>query len=215
MVPVGTFINVEGFLFPRETLEPWYVTGLCDGEASFTYGRQKSGYIALYFSIKMIGGDRPLLNSLRRFFGGAGNLYTAKARVAKGHSGYSKEAVLYRVSSRADLERVVDHFDAYPMQGAKARSYEIWREMVLLKRGFSFNPRGSKSPPAELLNHRQQLEALAVQLSASCLRNGAWIPPQPGPPGPPGLRVGLSGHPMSWEEYWDDMLPVDSLALRR
>ena len=112
------------------------MTGLCDGEASFTYGRKKSGYIALCFAIKMIGGDRPLLNSLRAFFGGAGHLHTVKATVPGAHSGYTKEAVLYKVSSGADLERVVDHFDAYPMQGAKARSYKIWREMVLLKRGF-------------------------------------------------------------------------------
>lgn len=124
----------------------------------------------------MTGGERSLVNSLRAFFGGAGNLYTVKARVPRQNSGYTKEAVFYRVSSRADLERVVDHFDAYPLQSAKAIQYEIWREMVLLKRGFSFNPRRSKSPPPAYVQHRERLEALAARLSASCLTNQPWSP---------------------------------------
>lgn len=155
-------------------LEPWYVTGLCDGGASFTYSRS-SDHLMLYFSVKMIGGDRHLLESLRAFFGGVGHLHAVKATVPRAHCGYSKEAVLYKVSSRADLVRVVAHFDEYPLKGAKAVSYEIWREMVLLKRGFSFNPRNSKNPPPAYFENRQRLEILAARLSAACLRNQPWV----------------------------------------
>jgi len=57
---------------------------------------------------------------------------------------------------------VLEHFDRYPLRGLKARSYDIWRQMVVLKREFR-KPR------------RDELESLAAQLSAASPRNGKLV----------------------------------------
>jgi hypothetical protein len=155
-------------MFPAETfsrgtqlLDPWYVTGFVEGEGAFTFSRN-GRQMALYFAIKLTGADRALLEDIRAHFG-VGAIYKVAARSAPTpSSGYTKEAAYYRVSRRDDLERVVEHFDRYPLRGVKARSYAIWRQMVVLKREF-------RKP------QRDELERLAAQLSAASPRNGRFV----------------------------------------
>ena len=149
--------------FSRGTvLNPWYVTGFVDGEGAFTFSRS-GRQLALYFAIKLTGAERELLERIREFFGGIGSIYDVGAREAPTpRSGYTKAAVYYRVCRREDLERVVEHFDRYPLRGTKRASYAIWRQMVLLKRSF-------RKPP------REELEQLAAQLSAASPRNAKWL----------------------------------------
>lgn len=143
--------------FSRGTFEPWYVTGFVDGEGSFTYSRS-GRQIALYFAVKLTEADRALLEHLQRFFGGIGNIYKVVARAPKTASGYTKTASYFRVTRLEDLKRIVEHFDRFPLQTAKRVSYEIWREMVVLKQAF-------RKPDRERLN------TLAAQLSAASTRN--------------------------------------------
>jgi len=56
------------------------------------------------------------------------------------------------------LPVIVDHFDSYPLRSSKRATYEIWREMVLLKQRF-------RQPP------RDELRLLAEQLSAASGRS--------------------------------------------
>lgn len=142
-------------------LDPWYVTGFVDGEGSFTYSRSGTN-LAMYFAVKLTRKDRPILEALQRFFGGVGTIYDVGARRASPRSGNTKEASYYRVCRLQDLDRILAHFDVYPPKGAKAASYRIWREMVLLKR----SARPSREP----------LETMAVQLSAASPRNAPWSP---------------------------------------
>ena len=141
-------------------LNPWYVTGLVEGEGAFTYSRSGS-HIALYFAVKLTRADDSLLLSLQGFFGGAGTIYRVRPRAPSGRAGFTKAATYYRVCRRGDLGRIVEHFDRYPLRGSKAASFQIWRLMVLLKKEF---PKTS----------RERLEMLAISLSAASPRNAAW-----------------------------------------
>ena len=147
--------------FSRETplLDPWYVTGFSEGEATFTYSRSGK-QLALYYAIKLTARDRSILEAISAFFGGAGSIYQVRPRAAlTPRRGFTKTASYFRVSRRDELGRVVAHFDQYPLRGTKLASYEIWRKMVALKQSF-------RSPP------RDQLDTLARALSSVSPRNG-------------------------------------------
>ena len=140
-------------------LDPWYVTGFCDGEGTFTFSRRTRG-LALYFGIKLTEKDRPVLEAIQAFFGGIGKIYYhRRPPIPPPNAGFSKPAAYFRVTRIAELQRVVEHFDEYPPQGCKRESYRIWREMVVLKTG------GFGAPPWE------ELDRLAVKLSAASPRN--------------------------------------------
>ena len=146
--------------FSRGTiLDPWYVTGLVEGQGAFTFSRS-GRQMSLYFAIKLSESERGILEAIQEFFGGGGTIYRVKPGVAPtAGSGHTKAAAYYRVTRRQDLERVVEHFDQFPLRGAKAAAYQVWREMVVVKRAFR--------KPA-----REELDALAARLSAVSPRGG-------------------------------------------
>jgi len=139
------------------TLEPWFVTGLVEGAGCFTYSRTGSR-LTLYFAVKWIRADDSLLHALQEFFGGVGTIYRVRRRAPTPGAGLTKAASYYRVCRKQELRRIVAHFDAYPLRGAKAGSYRIWRLMVLLKLEF---PRTS----------RERLDTFATKLSAASPRH--------------------------------------------
>jgi LAGLIDADG DNA endonuclease family protein len=120
-------------------VDPHYVTGLAEGQGSFTYSRS-GRQLAVYFALKLDAEDRVILEQLQDFFEGAGTIYDSGAKA------------YYRVTHREDLKAIVAHFDQFPLQTKKARSYGIWRSMVLAKQAF-------RTPDRELL------ENLAMALS--------------------------------------------------
>ncbi len=113
-------------------LDPWYVTGFVDGEGAFTFSRS-GRQISVYFAVKLAGADRPMLEALQQFFDGIGRLYTVGGN---GSGGGTRTSSYYRVTRRADLLRVVQHFDRYPLRTQKRSQYAIWRQMVVLKQEF-------------------------------------------------------------------------------
>ena len=116
-----------------------------EGAAVFTYSRSDR-QIAMYMAVKLKADDAGLLEALQEYFGGIGTIY----RVAP-------TTYYFRVCRREDLERIVRHFDEFPMRGSKAVAYVIWREMVELKQKY-------RRPP------REQLAALAKRLSTATAR---------------------------------------------
>lgn len=142
----------------QRLVDPWYVTGFVEAEGCFTYSRS-GRRLALYFAIKLTGADAALLTAFQRFFEGAGRIYRVAPRARPTpRSGFTRTAAYYRVCRRRELERIVSHFDSYPLRGVKAVSYGLWREMVVLKRAFR--------RPASV-----SLDVLAARLSASSPRN--------------------------------------------
>jgi hypothetical protein len=163
---------------PALDLDPWYVTGLVEAGGCFTFSRgsrtgkraersnvpgkrsnlrgQRSNMV-LYFAVRLLPAEEELRGSLQRFFGGIGTAYRVRPRAAFHVAGFTQAASYYRVCRRGELQRIVEHFDSYPLKGAKAAAFRIWRLMVLLKLEF---PRTSG----------EELERLAKKLSAASSR---------------------------------------------
>ncbi len=97
------------------SLEPQYVTGLCEAGASFTFGRVPSG-VRLRFSLRLREADRALAFGLQRFFG-VGGVYPQWQ---------------YCVTNRAELRRIIDHFDHFPLCGKKFERYSLWKRIYQL-----------------------------------------------------------------------------------
>lgn len=114
-------------------LNPWYVTGFCDGEAAFTYCRS-GGTFGLYFAIKQREDNRQIVEDIQDYFKYVGNIYLNKEALPTKNSGLSKPAAYYRVTRIAELKVIIDHFDKFPLQSKKKlASYQVWREMVIHK----------------------------------------------------------------------------------
>lgn len=134
----------------KQFSHPWYVTGFAESCASFTYSRS-GAVLMLYFGIKVGVRDVSILQGVQAFFGGVGRIYNIKSS----SEGRVKDAnsVYFRVNRARELTLITVHFDRYPLAGAKAQQYQIWREMVRLKQRF-------RRPDSD------QLGALALRLSA-------------------------------------------------
>ena len=114
-------------------LNPWYVTGLCDGEAAFTYHRA-GGNFCVSFGFKQRADNRELVEDIRAFFNYIGSIYHAKGSGPTKNSGNTSPSVYFRVSRASELSVIIDHFDRYPLQSKKKlEAYKIWREMAIHK----------------------------------------------------------------------------------
>jgi hypothetical protein len=129
-VPVETFSR-ETY---GEMLDPWYVTGFCDGEAAFTFSRT-GGSFGLYFAVKQRDDNKQIVEELQEFFGGIGSLYQGKdVEQPSQNSGLTKAFAYFRVTKISELAVIIAHFDKYPLQSKKKHeAYCIWREMVKYK----------------------------------------------------------------------------------
>ena len=116
-------------------LDPWYVTGFCDGEAAFTYSRG-SGSFGLYFAIKQREDNKQIVEDLRAYFKYVGNIYHNKESIPTRNSGFTKPSAYYRVTRIDELLEIIAHFEKYPLQSKKKlEAYQIWRQMVMHKTG--------------------------------------------------------------------------------
>ncbi len=103
-------------------LTPWYITGFCDSAAAFTYSRT-GGTFGLYFAIKQKTGNLQILETIREYYNFVGDIYRI-----------GPNSIYYRVNRIEQLQRIIQHFDKYPLQNPrKAEAYSIWREMVVYK----------------------------------------------------------------------------------
>jgi len=140
---------------PSDTdLDPWFVTGLVEGNGVFTYNRNRA-QLAVVFAMRAPAGDLELLAAVRKFFGGAGRLYEPESQPGSGRHAY------YRITRHDHLLRVVEHLDRHRLRGRKKELYRIWREMVLLRSTYH-----RSRPPGEL-------DELARALSDASTRDRA------------------------------------------
>ncbi len=114
-------------------LDPWYVTGLIDGEGCFclivnTENKKRKHSISTYrywvvdFSLHMREDDRPILEKVQKFFQ-AGRL---NAIVKHG-------AVHFNIRDRMDIiTKLIPHFEKYPLQAKKQKDFLLWKEAVLI-----------------------------------------------------------------------------------
>ncbi len=111
----------------RNLINPWFVTGFSDGEASFILSitkskERKTGWRFNHcFQITLHKKDKELLEQLQRDFGGVG--YITKHR---------SESVHYRVQSLKDFLVILNHFDKYPLITLKWVNYQLFKSAILL-----------------------------------------------------------------------------------
>lgn len=116
-----------------EKLEPWYITGFCDGEAAFTYSKA-GGAFNLYFSLRQREDNKEIVERIWKFFDYVGNVYKSKGRIPEKAEDIRQQASAYFRVARVDhLLKVMEHFDKYPLQSKKQNAYLIWRKMVIHK----------------------------------------------------------------------------------
>ncbi len=141
-------------------LDPWYVTGFSDGEAAFTYSRA-GGSFGIYFAIKQREDNRQIVEELYKFFDGAGYIYKGKESNGAPKSGFSKPYAYFRVTKISELQRIVEHFDKYPLQSQKKHeAYLAWRAMVMYKkdnyRNIEYNQLSELAGKLSMLNSQSR-----------------------------------------------------------
>jgi len=108
-------------------LNPYYITGFVDGEGCFlinivTRSDQILGFnVNLVFKLKLHSRDIELLKSIRNTLGQIGNIIIRK-------DGY----VEFIVSSKKDLEILINHFESYPLLTQKWSDYQLFKQTLIL-----------------------------------------------------------------------------------
>nr|WVH38211.1 LAGLIDADG endonuclease [Trametes cingulata] len=111
-------------------LDPWFVTGFCDGEACFSVSiyidKRIKGRVARVvkpsFQISLHSRDVNLLLQLQEFFA-CGNIVCKNNRSEKS----------FRVNSLHDLTNfIIPHFINFPLLSQKAADFELFKQIVNL-----------------------------------------------------------------------------------
>lgn len=122
-------------------LNPWFVTGLIDAEGSFTVlvikdSNRKIGWrIECKFQLGLHDRDLPLLNQIKDFFGGIGQIYNSKSPVNYGADkakNPSSKLNNYIISSNKELLILVNHLKNYPLLTQKGGDFLLFKEVVEL-----------------------------------------------------------------------------------
>jgi len=110
-------------------LNPWYITGLIEGEGCFciSISKHKTNKIGLevrpMFEVEMVIEDKPLLEKIKKHFK-CGQLYELN------YERYGwRPHVKYAVKSQKDIkEKIIPFFKKYPLVGKKKRDFEYFCE---------------------------------------------------------------------------------------
>jgi hypothetical protein len=120
-------------------LDPWFVTGLAEGEGCFCVAfairpKMKVGLEARpSFSLLLNARDRELLGELQAFFECGWIRESRSDRTFK-----------YEARSVTDLlERILPHFEEYPLRGAKRHSFRGFAQVCqMIGQGDHLRPEG-------------------------------------------------------------------------
>jgi len=120
-------------------LDPWFITGFTDGEGCFSLfvraDRQKRlNTIKVYyrwqvdFAYTLRGDDIEMLSQIKEYFGcGTVSVSGKKATSSKHNYGQCG----YHVVVPNDLiEKIIPHFEKYPLRSKKMKDFEIWKIAV-------------------------------------------------------------------------------------
>lgn len=124
-------------------IDPRFITGFCDGEASFhisvlNNNLYKSGYsVSPLFTIHLHSKDFGLLEQIKDYF----NAGTLRKR-----SSNSKITAIYSVKSIVELENsIFPHFDKYPLLTQKKADFLLFKQIIsLIKEGKHLTNEGLK-----------------------------------------------------------------------
>lgn len=111
--------NLSGNISPK-TFNPWFITGFIDGEGYFSIGisknKNKVGWqVKLEFGISLHEKDRALLEDIQKYFS-TGDIFIHP----------TQKIINYRVLFK-DLEKIIKHFDQYPLITQKLADFELFK----------------------------------------------------------------------------------------
>jgi LAGLIDADG endonuclease len=113
-------VEAQGVYGAAVALDPWYVSGLTEGEGCFCVSFAKRSKLRLglevrpSFSLSLNERDADLLHRLQVFFGCGWIRESPSDRTEK-----------YEVRAIGDLnQRILPHFERFPLRGNKARSLQ-------------------------------------------------------------------------------------------
>ena len=161
-------------------LDPWWVTGIVDGEGSFNARKvPEENTIALSLRISLRADDSRILEKIKDFFG-TGIIYYPRQRTAKSLLKFgirnAHPCVTYEIFSKKDfLNVIIPHFDCYPLQSKKKKDYEICREIAC----FPYPCRFHGLLPEYLLH---LVDELKRQRQYNELQTKMWLPKRKPPP---------------------------------
>ncbi len=122
------------------TLDPWYITGLIDGEGSFQVivrksSKYKTGWsISPGFSLALHKADLPILKAVQAYFGGIGSISHSQGDVLK-----------YSVSKKKISNFIIPHFTKFPLQTQKGADFILFNKVIqLIKASEHLNSEGVK-----------------------------------------------------------------------
>ena len=111
-------------------MNPWFLTGLTDGDGCFCISIIKDNkyrlgwYVKQSFTIALHEKDKALLQQIQSYFGGAGNIHKSGPQLLQ-----------FRVHSVKDLATIIDYFDKYPLITQKRSDYQLFKQAwELIKR---------------------------------------------------------------------------------
>lgn len=124
-----------------DELDPWFVTGLTEGEGCFcaslaVRSKMRTGLeVRPSFALSLNEKDYNLLVDLSAFFGCGWIRESRSDRTFK-----------YEVRSIDDLlDHITPHFDAYPLHGAKAEAYAGFKTICqMIEQGRHLTPSGMR-----------------------------------------------------------------------
>lgn len=125
--------------------DAWFA-GFAAGEGCFSMRRVPTGY-AVSFVMTLRADEMPLLDRLRRAFGGTIGMSIDRRA--------SDPSATWAITHRGELPRLIAYFDRYPLRAKKGRDYAIWRNAAL-----AYIRAGSKA---------EELPALREELTAARL----------------------------------------------
>lgn len=114
--------------FAISSLDPYFITGFSDAEASFIILILKepknttNWTVKTRFSIGLHKKDTKILELIKAYFGDVGTI-----------SAQNKNSVQYRVGSLKDLnEKIIPHFDKYPLISQKKADFILFKQIINL-----------------------------------------------------------------------------------
>lgn len=109
-------------------IQPWYVTGLVDGEGSFlvSFSRREKISVGVEarpsFSLSQHKRNEPILETVQKFFGCGSVRFDSHDQTYK-----------FEVRCLKDLiDKIVPHFERYPLQTSKNNDFEALKAIITL-----------------------------------------------------------------------------------
>ncbi len=166
-------------------MDPWFITGLTDGEGCFSLfvrrdlQKRKNGAVAYYrwtpdFAFTFRGDDLKVCEQLKIFFGCGIVSLSHPVDYGKLHS---LGQAHYSVRNIDDIiTKIIPHFDTYSLQSKKNIDYVLWKEAIFILKKYRSGKLFSKIEISEEDKSRLQelFDALKKRLTAGHLNR----PPQ-------------------------------------